>query len=94
MPIRRVPGGYQWGQTGKVYPTKAQAEAQARAIYASGYREKPRKQKRNREYTIFPYLCVVFTVIVSPTTVFDRPGRIIRAGVYCLSAASIRCLNK
>lgn len=45
MPIRRVPGGYQWGQTGKVYPTKAQAEAQARAIYTSGYREKPSQSK-------------------------------------------------
>ena len=46
MPIRRVPGGYQWGQTGKVYPTKAQAEQQARAIYASGYREKPATDKK------------------------------------------------
>ena len=42
---------------------------------------------------IFPIFALSFT-IVSPTTVFDRPGRIIRAGVYCLSAASIRCLNK
>ena len=41
MPVKRVPGGYRWGQTGKVYPTKAQAEAQGRAIYASGYRKKP-----------------------------------------------------
>ena len=40
MPVRKVPGGYQFGTSGKVYPTKAQAEAQARAIYASGYREK------------------------------------------------------
>ena len=46
MPIRRVPGGYQWGQSGKVYPTKAQAEAQARAIYASGYREKTTTKKK------------------------------------------------
>lgn len=40
MPIVKVPGGYRWGSTGKVYQTRAQAEAQARAIYASGYREK------------------------------------------------------
>jgi hypothetical protein len=33
--------GYQWGKTGKVYPTKQAAEAQARAIYAS--RNKPKK---------------------------------------------------
>lgn len=43
MPIRRVPGGYRFGKTGKVYPTKAQAEAQAKAIYASGYRENKNK---------------------------------------------------
>ena len=46
MPVKRVPGGYQWGQTGKVYPTKAQAEAQGRAIYASGYREKQTTPKK------------------------------------------------
>lgn len=46
MPVRKVPGGYQWGQSGKVYPTKAQAEAQGRAIYASGYREKSKPDKK------------------------------------------------
>lgn len=46
MPVRKVPGGYQFGTTGKIYPTKAQAEAQARAIYASGYREKPAGTKK------------------------------------------------
>lgn len=40
MPVRKVNGGYQWGKTGKVYPTRAQAEAQGRAIRASGWREK------------------------------------------------------
>ena len=43
MPVRKVKGGYKWGKTGKVYPTKAQAEAQARAIYASGYKPKGSK---------------------------------------------------
>lgn len=38
MPVHRVKGGYRWGKHGKVYPTKAAAEKQARAIYASGYR--------------------------------------------------------
>lgn len=46
MPVNKVPGGYRFGTTGKVYPTKAQAEAQARAIYASGYREKPTQGKK------------------------------------------------
>ena len=46
MPVQKVSGGYRWGQSGKVYPTKAQAEAQGRAIYASGYREKPQQSKK------------------------------------------------
>jgi hypothetical protein len=37
MPVRKVPGGYKWGNTGKVYKTKAAAEKQGRAIHASGY---------------------------------------------------------
>ena len=39
MPVRKVQGGYRWGNSGKVYPTKAQAERQGRAIYASGYQD-------------------------------------------------------
>lgn len=46
MPVQKVPGGWRWGQSGKVYPTKEQAEAQGRAIYASGYREKPAQTKK------------------------------------------------
>lgn len=46
MPVRKVQGGYQWGKSGKVYPTKAQADAQGRAAYASGYREKPAKTEK------------------------------------------------
>ena len=46
MPVKRVPGGYQWGNSGKVYPTTAQAEAQGRAAYAAGYREKPTSKKK------------------------------------------------
>ena len=37
MPVRKVAGGYKWGSTGKVYKTKAEAEKQGKAIYASGY---------------------------------------------------------
>ena len=40
MPVHKVKGGYKWGSSGKVYPTKAQALRQARAIYASGYKKK------------------------------------------------------
>ena len=40
MPIKRVKGGFKWGTTGKVYKTRAGAERQMRAIYASGWREK------------------------------------------------------
>lgn len=43
MPIRKVKGGYKWGKTGKVYPTKKQALRQSRAIYASGYKSNKKK---------------------------------------------------
>ncbi len=42
MPVRKVKGGYRWGKSGKVYKTKAAAQRQARAIYASGYKENKR----------------------------------------------------
>ena len=40
MPVRKVKGGYRWGSSGKIYQTKRQAQRQARAIYAAGYRKK------------------------------------------------------
>lgn len=45
MPVKKVKGGYKWGSTGKVYPTKAEAEKQGKAIYASGYKKKAKKSK-------------------------------------------------
>lgn len=45
MPVKKVKGGYQWGNSGKVYKTREEAERQAQAIYASGYRE-PKKEKK------------------------------------------------
>lgn len=39
MPIHKVPGGWKWGKSGKVYKDKEDAEKQMRAIYASGYKE-------------------------------------------------------
>jgi hypothetical protein len=44
MPVRKVKGGYRWGSKGKVYKTKAEAEKQGRAIYASGYGKKKGKK--------------------------------------------------
>lgn len=46
MPIRKVKGGYKWGSRGKVYKTRAGAERQAKAAYASGYKGKGRKRKK------------------------------------------------
>jgi hypothetical protein len=45
MPVRKVQGGYRWGSSGKVYPTRAQALKQARAAYASGYKSKTKPRK-------------------------------------------------
>lgn len=45
MPVHKVKGGYKWGRSGKVYPTRAQAERQARAIFASGYHQKGRAKR-------------------------------------------------
>jgi hypothetical protein len=44
MPVQKVKGGYRWGKTGKVYKTKKEAEKQAKAIYASGYKKNKRKR--------------------------------------------------
>ena len=46
MPIRKVAGGYKWGNHGKVYPTRAGAEAQAQAAYANGYKEPAKGKKK------------------------------------------------
>lgn len=40
MPVHKVSGGWKFGKSGKVYKTKAGAQKQARAIYASGYKGK------------------------------------------------------
>jgi len=45
MPIKKVAGGYKWGNSGKVYPTRKQAEKQAAAAYASGYKKKKPTKK-------------------------------------------------
>lgn len=45
MPTRKVPGGYQWGTTGKVYKSKADADAQGAAVRASQNAKKSGKKK-------------------------------------------------
>jgi len=40
MPVIKTKSGYKWGKSGKVYKRKSDAEKQARAIYASGYKKK------------------------------------------------------
>ena len=49
MPVKKVKGGYKWGNSGKVYPTKAQAEQQGKAIRASGYKSKPKKKPSSKK---------------------------------------------
>lgn len=43
MPVEKTKGGYRWGKTGKVYPTKKQAEKQGKAIILSKKRKKKTK---------------------------------------------------
>lgn len=39
MPVHQLPSGqWKWGTHGKAYPTKAEAETQAKAAYAHGYK--------------------------------------------------------
>lgn len=48
MPIHKIMRGgkayYKYGEHGKEYPTRQQAERQAAAIHAAGYKE-PKKKK-------------------------------------------------
>lgn len=48
MPVHKIQGGYQYGQTGKKYygkDAKNKAEKQALAIRLHGYEEKPTKKE-------------------------------------------------
>lgn len=40
MPVKKTKGGYKYGESGKTYPTREQAEKQGRAIRASQARRK------------------------------------------------------
>ena len=47
MPVRKLTINgetfYQWGQTGKMYKKREDAEAQGTAIEMQGYKKKPKK---------------------------------------------------
>lgn len=48
MPVHKIQGGYQYGQTGKKYygkDAKKKAEKQALAIKLHGYEETPKNKK-------------------------------------------------
>ena len=45
MPVHKVKGGYKWGKSGKVYPTKEQTKEQGKAIQASKHSNKKKKGK-------------------------------------------------
>lgn len=49
MPTHKVKGGYKWGKTGKVYPTKKQADKQGQAIYASGWNKNQIKEEQMKQ---------------------------------------------
>lgn len=43
MPVMKTKGGWRWGQSGKVYKTKKEAERQGRAIKAASGKRGKRK---------------------------------------------------
>lgn len=45
MPVQKTNGGYRYGKSGKIYPTRAQAIKQGRAIHAS-QTSRARKEKK------------------------------------------------
>lgn len=49
MPVQKVPGGYRWGEEGKVYPTKEEAAKQGRAIKAAQSKRKPARKSASRK---------------------------------------------
>lgn len=46
MPVHKVPGGWKWGTSGKVYKSKKGTQKQAAAIYASGWRENGKENRK------------------------------------------------
>ena len=52
MPVRKLNINgetfYQWGQSGKMYKNKADADRQGTAIAAQGYKKKPKPRPKPR----------------------------------------------
>lgn len=48
MPIKKVAGGYQWGNHGKIYPNREGAVKQAQAAHAAGFKEKKSEVKKKK----------------------------------------------
>ncbi len=53
MPIKKVSGGFKWGNKGKTYSNREGAVKQAQAAYANGYKgdsneAKPSKKKSSK----------------------------------------------
>ena len=65
MPVRKLTINgetfYQWGQTGKMYKKREDAEKQGYAIEAQGYKPKPKRKGKQQE----GYLNMLLTLRVS-----------------------------
>jgi len=50
MPVHKVKGGWKWGSHGKIYSTRAAAQRQGNAAFASGYQGKghPRAKPKGK----------------------------------------------
>lgn len=52
MPIHKITQNgktyYRWGDHGKMYPNRSDAEKQAQAAHAAGYKEPTNKPKENK----------------------------------------------
>jgi len=54
MPVHRTKSGFRFGKTGKTYGKKADAMKQARAVYASGWRDEARSKTRSTRKKFSP----------------------------------------
>jgi hypothetical protein len=52
VPVNKVPGGFQWGQHGKVYPNQAGAQKQQAAALANGFQENQGKKQQAQKSAI------------------------------------------
>ena len=81
MPVHKVKGGYKWGKHGKVYPTRAGAERQARAAYAGGYTGKSEDWPGGRQEMGDNYASTVIDLAAEISELVSKaPGRRGRPG--------------